>query len=75
VVKWMRSDDARASVLGANSILDRAWGRPVQAVTGDGADGEIRVVVRQLFAPPGSAPYERPQPEGAEELSRGREAN
>jgi len=76
LVKWMRSDDARASVLAANSILDRAYGKPVQAVTGDGADGEIRVVVRQLFAPPGGEPYEHPQPEGAEELwRRGRDAN
>jgi hypothetical protein len=30
---WMRSDDPRASVAATNSILDRAWGKPDQAVS------------------------------------------
>jgi hypothetical protein len=73
-VKWMRR---RPRVYPRrNSLLDRAWGKPAQAITGANGENEIRVVVRQLFAPPGGAPYERPQPEGAEELwRRGRDAN
>jgi hypothetical protein len=31
LVHWMRSSDARASVSAANAILDRAFGKPVQA--------------------------------------------
>ena len=29
---WMRSDDPRASVVAADKLLDRAWGRPSQDV-------------------------------------------
>ena len=27
---WMRSDDSRASVMSANILLDRGWGKPSQ---------------------------------------------
>lgn len=37
LVKWMRSDEPRASVAAANAILDRAWGKASQPLTG--ADG------------------------------------
>lgn len=34
---WMRSDNAKASVSACNSLLDRAHGKPPQALTdGDG---------------------------------------
>lgn len=34
---WMRSDNAKASVAACNTLLDRAHGRPAQALTD--ADG------------------------------------
>lgn len=34
---WMRSDNAKASVAACNALLDRAHGKPAQALTdGDG---------------------------------------
>jgi hypothetical protein len=30
---WMRSDNAKASVAAANSLLDRGWGKPIQALS------------------------------------------
>lgn len=38
LVFWLASDNPKASVAAANSLLDRGWGRPVQAVSGP--DGE-----------------------------------
>jgi hypothetical protein len=34
---WLKSKNAKASILAANSLLDRAYGKPAQAITG--ADG------------------------------------
>ncbi len=36
----MESDDERIALVAANSILDRAWGKPVQATEHSGPDGE-----------------------------------
>lgn len=30
---WMMSDEPKASVAAANALLDRAWGKPVQALS------------------------------------------
>jgi hypothetical protein len=38
-------------VAAANSILDRGWGKP--SAEGDGASGEIRVIIRQIVEPRG----------------------
>jgi hypothetical protein len=32
---WMRSENPRVSVAAASALLDRAWGRAPQAITGD----------------------------------------
>jgi len=39
---WMRSDEAKASVTASIALLDRAWGKPAQAVTvGGDADNPL----------------------------------
>lgn len=44
---WMRQDNPRASSGASNAILDRAYGKPAQAITGaDG--GPLTVVVRKF---------------------------
>jgi Family of unknown function (DUF5681) len=32
LVHWMRSDNAKASIAASTALLDRAWGKPVQAL-------------------------------------------
>ena len=32
---WMRSENPRVSVAAASALLDRAWGRAAQAISGD----------------------------------------
>jgi hypothetical protein len=50
LVHWMNSTDARASVAASQVLLDRAWGKAVQAHAGQ--EGEGPVVVEILnFAP------------------------
>lgn len=41
---WMSSDNPRASVTAATGILDRAWGKPKQAVVGGDPNHPIRVL-------------------------------
>lgn len=42
LVEWMEGDDPRASVRACEIILERAWGKPVQAVSGpDGGPIQI----------------------------------
>lgn len=36
LVEWMESDNARASVAACTAILDRAWGKPAQAIEHSG---------------------------------------
>jgi hypothetical protein len=35
LAEWMDSDNARASVMACNAILDRALGKPTQPLSGD----------------------------------------
>jgi hypothetical protein len=35
LVAWMRSEEARASVMASNLLLNRGWGKAEQPVTGD----------------------------------------
>lgn len=37
--QWMKSDDGRVSIAAANSLLDRGFGKPAQALEHTGADG------------------------------------
>jgi hypothetical protein len=41
---WMRSDNAKASVAACNVLLDRGWGKAVQAITGDDG-GAIKIEI------------------------------
>ena len=45
---WLGSDNPKASVSAATALLDRAWGRPAQAITGeDGKPFLPKVLVLQ----------------------------
>jgi len=37
-----------ARVQAAVALLDRGWGRPAQAHTGENGEGDIRVTIRQI---------------------------
>lgn len=39
LVKWMRSMNPKASVSACNSLLDRGWGKPEQAISHSGEMG------------------------------------
>ena len=44
---WMKSDEARASVMASQILLDRGWGKAVQPVSGE--DGKaIEIIVRTI---------------------------
>lgn len=45
LVHWMRSDSPKASSAAAMAILDRAVGKPAQAVTGEGGEGPVKIIV------------------------------
>jgi hypothetical protein len=47
LVHWLRSDNAKASVAAAGALLDRAWGKAPQAITGDDG-GPLTVVIRRF---------------------------
>lgn len=38
LVFWMRSEESRTSVAAAQALLDRAYGKPAQAIIGGGDD-------------------------------------
>jgi hypothetical protein len=38
LVEWIDSENPKASVAACNSILDRGWGKPAQAIIGGNAD-------------------------------------
>ena|SRR5690349_7816167 len=53
LVFWMASDNAKASVSACTAILDRGWGRPVQAVSGPDGEplkvpGVVQFVITQI---------------------------
>lgn len=39
LVQWMESDNPKASVAACQALLDRAWGKPTQAVQLEDGDG------------------------------------
>ena len=46
LVKWMRSDNAKASVTASQALLDRGYGKPVQAISGpDGGAIPVKFVI------------------------------
>jgi len=48
-----------ARVAAAVALLDRGWGKPAQAHTGENGEGHIRVVVRHIV---GGRDVESPRP-------------
>lgn len=50
--EWMKSNNPKASVAAANAILDRAFGKPAQALTGADGEGPAELLIRWLTAPP-----------------------
>lgn len=43
---WMGTDNAKASVSACNAILDRAYGKPTQPISGDDEKGPLEIVTR-----------------------------
>ena len=48
LVEWMRGDNAKASVTACMALLDRGWGKPPQALTGEGGEGPVRQEITWL---------------------------
>jgi hypothetical protein len=47
LVYWMQSDNPKASVSASNSLLDRGYGKPSQAITGpDGGAIPVSFVIK-----------------------------
>ena len=46
---WMKSEDPRASVPAANALIERAWGRAAQPLTGEDGEGGIEVTIRHIL--------------------------
>jgi len=47
LVKLIDSEDEKVAIQASNSILDRAWGKPAQAITGeDGGPIAINLVIK-----------------------------
>lgn len=42
--------DEKLCVQAAQAILDRGWGKPAQAMTGEGGEGKAELIVRWLTA-------------------------
>lgn len=42
---WLDSDNPKASVSAAISLLDRAYGKPAQALVGDDGQGPVKLEV------------------------------
>ncbi len=40
-----KSDDERVRLGAIQAALDRGWGKPAQAVTGEGGNGPVQIVV------------------------------
>jgi hypothetical protein len=50
-----------ARVAAAVALLDRGWGKPAQAHTGENGEGSIRVVIRHIVGGRDVEPPGRPQ--------------
>jgi hypothetical protein len=44
-----RSESDAARVMAANSLLDRGWGKPPQAHTGEDGEGAISITIRHIM--------------------------
>jgi hypothetical protein len=44
LAEWMRSDNAKASVSACSALLDRGYGKPAQAITGEGG-GPVKLEI------------------------------
>ena len=42
---WMNADDSRASMAATLAIVERAWGKPVQPLSGPDGEGPMRLVI------------------------------
>lgn len=42
---WMRSNDPKASVAAANALLDRAWGKATQPISGEDGKPLVQPVI------------------------------
>ncbi len=54
LIKLTESEDERIALAASNAVLDRALGRPAQAVVGVDGEGPVRIVVT-TGVPDGSA--------------------
>lgn len=50
LVSMLNAENERTRVAAAEAILDRGWGRPAQAVTGDNGEGPVTIVVQTGIA-------------------------
>lgn len=48
VVQLVEADDPRVALAAAQEVLNRAYGKPAQAMTGEGGEGPVEMVVRWL---------------------------
>jgi hypothetical protein len=48
LAEWMRSDNPKASVSASNALLERAWGKPAQAIAGVDGESPAELLVRWL---------------------------
>jgi hypothetical protein len=48
LVFWMKSEDGRSSIQAAQALLDRAWGKAPITAAGEGGDGKLEIIIRQL---------------------------
>lgn len=48
LAKWMASDNAKASVSASQALLDRGWGKPAQAVTGEDGAPLLPTVIKHV---------------------------
>jgi hypothetical protein len=56
LLEWMRSDNPKASVSACNAILDRAYGKPAQPISGDEENPiQIAAIAIKLVKSDGSA--------------------
>jgi len=51
LVFWMKQKkDGKAAIQAARELLDRAYGKPAQAIVGPDGSDAVRVTIRHLFA-------------------------
>lgn len=51
LVFWMQTDNPKASVSAAQALLDRAWGKAPQAITGDNG-GAVEAIIQIVSGVP-----------------------